>query len=325
MTILASLLPGVRAIRAPLAAGLVLLLAIWLAVEPSLPVAAEATGVYKSLTRLGELDQSFGAVALVALTAYLVGSMYVVIAGVAMRWVVTRWPKLQVVGPDGRLGTAFVRPRHAESETERDLQQTVQLLTGLLPSRAETEHLARHIADAVEPRLREFLRTTEASNAEHATALDRAARFVAKRLLDEDWDSLPLSLIGTQPQLYAEVDRFRAETEFRAALAGPAAALIAVLAVRTDVGWWIALPTVVVELIVLGAFALASRDAIQRANSTLAGGIRASLVHPPSLDAQALDDITLQFALQPSDATTRHKSAALAAPHAKKDATERIS
>jgi len=324
MTILASLLPGVRAIRAPLAAGLVLLLAVWLAVEPSVPMAAEATGVYESLNRLGELGQSFGAVALVSFTAYLVGSMYMVIAGVAMRWVLMRWPRLELVGPDGRLGTAFVRARDVASETERELQQTVRLLSGLLPTRAETDHLARHVAEAVQPRLREFLRT-EAFNADDAALLDRAARFAAQRLVDEDWDSLPLSLIGSQPQLYTEIDRFRAETEFRAALVGPVAALIAVVAVRTGVGWWIALPTVLVELIVLGAFALACRDAIQRANSTLAGGIRASLVHPPSLDPQALDNVTLQFALRDADEGAGCKRGAPADRHARtKDAIERI-
>ena len=196
------------------------------------------------------------------------------------------------------------------SETERELPQTVGLLSGLLPTRAETEHLARHIAAAVQPRLREFLRTSNAPDAHDATLLDRTSHFAAKRLVEEDWDSLPLSLIGSQPQLYAEVDRFRAETEFRAALAGPAAALIAVLAARTGVGWWIAAPTVLVELIVLGAFALACRDAIQRANSTLAGGIRAALVDPPSLDEQALDDVTLQFALR--DARPSHGALARA-------------
>ena len=324
MTILASLLPGVRAIRAPIAAGLVLLLAVWLAVEPSLPVAAEATGVYKSLTRLTELGQSFGAVALISFAAYLVGSMYMVVAGVAMRRVVVRWPKLQLVGPDGRLGTAFARTGDVRSKTAPELEQTVGLLSGLLPTRAETEHFARHIADAVQPRLREFRRGTEPFNADDATLLDRAARLTAKRLVEEDWDSLPLSLIGAQPHLYSEIDRFRAETELRAALAGPTAALIAVLAVRTEVGWWITLPTVVAELIVLGAFALAARDAIQRANSTLAGGIRASLVHPPALDPHALDD-TLQLVLRESEEGARRTSAAPADRHAKtKDAIEDI-
>jgi hypothetical protein len=72
--VLASLLPGVRELRAPLVAGYVWLLGLWLLLRHALPEPGRAVGVYKDLVDLdawagkpailvalsGSLRKSFG-------------------------------------------------------------------------------------------------------------------------------------------------------------------------------------------------------------------------------------------------------------------------
>jgi hypothetical protein len=76
MSILATLVPGLRASRAPLAAGALWLLALWLAVEPSLPKAGEkTTGLIGSLLAVDDVIGSVGASILLGFAAYLMGSL----------------------------------------------------------------------------------------------------------------------------------------------------------------------------------------------------------------------------------------------------------
>jgi hypothetical protein len=83
VAVLSSLLPGVRAVRAPLAAGFVLLMALWLAVEPAAPT-SHTTGIAHSLYRLKGTFSAVGAVGLASFVAYLTGSLYMTMtSGVA--------------------------------------------------------------------------------------------------------------------------------------------------------------------------------------------------------------------------------------------------
>src|SRR4051794_21291043 len=77
MGILASVMPGVRAVRAPLAAGFLLLLSAWIALESSVPK-HPTEGVWASLERLEPLVSAIGILGLVAFAAYVVGSLYLV-------------------------------------------------------------------------------------------------------------------------------------------------------------------------------------------------------------------------------------------------------
>ena len=72
---LTSLLPGLRELRAPLAAGYIWLLAWWLAFEPRLADRAEATDLLQSLYRLDDALSGFGLAAVASFVAYLAGSL----------------------------------------------------------------------------------------------------------------------------------------------------------------------------------------------------------------------------------------------------------
>jgi hypothetical protein len=82
MSILANLMPGVRAVRAPLAAGFLLLLSLWLMVDESVP-RHPSDGIWASLNRLSPLATAFGTVGIVTFAAYVAGSLYIVAIGIA--------------------------------------------------------------------------------------------------------------------------------------------------------------------------------------------------------------------------------------------------
>jgi hypothetical protein len=77
MGILANVMPGVRAIRAPLAAGLLLLLSAWVAFQSQIPEHPR-DGVWAGLERLDGVLSAIGTVVLIGFGAYVGGSLYLV-------------------------------------------------------------------------------------------------------------------------------------------------------------------------------------------------------------------------------------------------------
>ena len=72
---LASLLPGLREVRAPLAAGYLWLVVAWVVLEPVVPQRAEASGVVASLYRAGDILSVLGVGVALSFAAYLLGSL----------------------------------------------------------------------------------------------------------------------------------------------------------------------------------------------------------------------------------------------------------
>lgn len=75
---LANVLPGLRNVRAPLSAGCIWLLTLWMILEDRVPMPQQAHGVWASLYRLGGLIGPAGVLASVAFLAYLIGAMLAV-------------------------------------------------------------------------------------------------------------------------------------------------------------------------------------------------------------------------------------------------------
>lgn len=73
--VLASLLPGVRHLRAPLASGYLWLLALYIAFAPLVPQAVARTGIWQTLHELAELVGVVGATVALSAAAYLVGAL----------------------------------------------------------------------------------------------------------------------------------------------------------------------------------------------------------------------------------------------------------
>lgn len=75
---LANLLPGIRDVRAPLSAGCIWLLTLWLLSEDRVPTRQRARGVWASLYRLGTWIGPTGVLAAGTFLAYLIGAVLAV-------------------------------------------------------------------------------------------------------------------------------------------------------------------------------------------------------------------------------------------------------
>ena len=86
---LASVLPGLRELRVPLSAGFLWLLALWFAIEPTLPAVDEASGPVASAYRLSGALSVIGLGAALAFAAYIVGSLSVFLFSRLLRSMIT--------------------------------------------------------------------------------------------------------------------------------------------------------------------------------------------------------------------------------------------
>jgi hypothetical protein len=296
MGILANVMPGVRAIRAPLAAGVLLLLSAWIAFEGTVPE-DPASGIWASVERLEPVLSTVGTVGLIAFAAYVIGSLYLVVVPAIRAFILsTERPTAQrrrlglipriVVLPDiDRAITHIIyNARNRGPDLKFAVSRAIRDQLGPPMSVDAEERLERYVTQRVTVLATDEERQNATSLWEQlederrheATDEDLTALWRLARLYLEEWQTLPLTIVGTQPHLYGEFDRFDAEAEFRRALQGPLAILAVVVGVRVG-GWGIVIGTVIAA-VVIAAFAYAALDARRRANTVLANGIAAGLV-----------------------------------------------
>jgi hypothetical protein len=230
---LASLLPGVREIRAPLAAGYLWLFALWLALEP-FPTAKEATGLEAAVIDLADAATPVAVAVVLSFVAYLVGSLSDVL--------VRRYR--------GRLA----KPAHARARFGR-----MSGVPNLLCSRNSYYSLRVVAAERVreaESRQKAAGKSLQSLPGEFRPPGELVpgktlASAVADQLADLAVFELPListRLMWEQPELFSAVDRLRAEAELRWSLPLPLAVTLLVLAIRAHWTWILGLLLVAVIL-----------------------------------------------------------------------------
>jgi hypothetical protein len=208
--ILANALPGFRNLRAPVIAGYLWLLFIWLLVDPDLDH-PPTSGVAGTVWKLGEHVGHVALAIAVSVAAYLVGAVSVRASG-ALRalwdgFLRALWYLLpRLVAP--RVGLPPLIPLHAVS----GLRQVVN-------------------------RARRRTSSIEVAPSALAALEEEYERAVAERRRELD---LPATLlVGDKPALFAEVDRLRAEGELRLAAVVPLTALLIWLN-SEESHWWLA-------------------------------------------------------------------------------------
>jgi hypothetical protein len=215
LAVLSNLLPGIRELRAPLAAGYLWLLAAWLFLADVLPSRTEvdSDGVER-IYRLQPLVSDIGVAIVASVAAYVLGSIVIDLQTGIGRALTNRVPL-------------------------RDRRNTVS-------AALDTSTAGREVLEAVleaSQRAREWARRAEESSED--AALIREARWIkAAGWIAESHAVLKTRLLDISSALHSEVDRPDAEATFRMALWPPLAVISLYLMSTTSVLWvWaLALP-----------------------------------------------------------------------------------
>jgi hypothetical protein len=240
---LSSLLPGLRELRAPLAAGVLWLLALWFLAEPSLPTQDEATGLLASAYRLAEPLSALGLGAALGFTAFLVGSLSVfVFSGVLRRLIPTtatrgRWT-LTGLSESGR---------EALGQVARDGRQRLEEIVSLSGSGVDDVLRTMRPTPGADPFPSKFIprrswwrRVAGRRGSPAVLSADTAARSqeeeqeaVLAGLVVRDLGTIAnTQLLGRENDVFSAIDRDRAEVDFRLAVIPALVALTVALATR---------------------------------------------------------------------------------------------
>ncbi len=256
---LASILPGLREIRTPLAVGYAWILVLYLAVGYRLPPPDQASGVLADIYRVGQIATPAGLAVVASVVAYLLGIVILPVTGALTNWIL-RWRETLPYWLTSRI------PGGApESKVEEAFEE---LIVARLAERIRNDgqfrdDLVRHGADLAEflgadfdpDRLDEVLRT-DASAREQAVEEILALRRVLN--LDKELPLVVERMRREDDTAGAEYDRLMGEFEFRSGMAWPLLGLIVTLAVRVTPWSLLAVPAV---LLLLKAASMARLEA----------------------------------------------------------------
>jgi hypothetical protein len=241
MGVLASLLPGVRELRAPLAAGYLWFVAGWVFLGGRIPLRNDATGFLKRVYELGEVLGRPAIAVGVSFAAYLIGVLSEAGTGTLLRVVANR---LTALPNPGRMNTGFLEGYRTPAPVALSLQGTNSLRDAVVD-----RVLERLAADSVRKELlergmREVAITTVAEVPDHIRREVIAERIESEDLIRvaRDLVLLPTRLLGVQPELYGSYDRLRAEAEFRAAVSVPLIATLLALGGAHSPWWLLGVP-----------------------------------------------------------------------------------
>lgn len=333
---LASLLPGLRDVRAPLAAGYLWLVACWLTLEPSVPERADAHGVVASLYRADDVLSVVGLGLVLAFAAYLLGSLSAsTLSPLLRRAFPSAWPVTGTSIPPSPMSPQAIEALNQVVFGAVDEVNEALALTGVDADAFLAGQTRRTVPGLGEPARRRPWRRWRArarlrrpptasparskrmrgprSGSESATPISidvrRAALLVPWVLQDLDVVA-NTRLLGRDQALYAEVDRNRAEVELRLAIIPPLAILAIALGMVTD-PWVLVVAAALGGLLAWGLFS----DAVRRerlANQILLQSMAAGRVQSAKLESLAGEALAEKGRHEPERLRRAAQSAELA-------------
>jgi hypothetical protein len=263
--ILSSALPGFRDLRAPLVAGYLWLLFVWLLIDPELPPPANhGSGFVDTLLDLGDLVGRVGIALAVSIAAYLIGAISATLSQLiapilrgmlaASRALVQRvarslyyiidfdpverfFMRIAFRGGGSEAGEAAKRLDAVSMDRVGFFEDLFSDLT------YEASELESRV-DAVASREAEGLLADSEELSKLNVRLDeirelaRSERANLGRELRNELDLPATLLIGDQPETFAEADRIRAESELRFAVVPPLAALAVLFGEEANSLWY---------------------------------------------------------------------------------------
>jgi hypothetical protein len=241
--ILASLLPGLRDLRAPLAAGYIWLATFWVAWGRKQTDLEHRQGLIGDAYQLAHTAGPLAIGAALSFAAYVLGILSISLFGSLRDRLRSMWADLRLIWRNTRRMRRKLKP---------DLPKQYPPLR-------------------VRMMIREQAKRYGIPQKGNEDFLDRQAN----RLV-QDLDIVPFRLIGKEPELYGEYDRLRSEGEFRLAIAEPGILLFAFLAVSESWLWLIGL----LGVIALEVLGLRKTD---EADNLLYDALRVERVESPVL------------------------------------------
>jgi len=265
MSVLATLLPGVRQLRAPLAAGYLWVLTAWILVHDHIGPEETAEGPLKALYEVRSAASAVALAVAASFAAYIVGSLTETLASRVAKLEST----ISYSAEDSLNGIAL-----------RRLNEIARLQPG---GNWWTEHAA--VGDQYkdeDPPADSLLRLDGPAVFSH-----HVTRAHLQHLIRKELPLVARRLIGEKPALHAEVDRLRAEGELRVAIAAPLATFITVFAWAAAWSWYYpALPALATVVAIFLALAILEEGRMRfvAANELLADILALGDVQLPSLE-----------------------------------------
>lgn len=227
MHLLASALPGFRDLRAPLIAGYLWLVFLWIVLKPDIKT-RPANEVAGALYDLGRAAGPFWIGIAVGVGAFLVGSVSLAFTPVLSKLLsnLQRWWW-------GIEGMKVLRERNLprilkKSAARRQAENARDPLYEYYPKAAEKLYLKPN----VNPYTGEIINPDMEISNKSIAAGESLRREIA----------LPATLLlGKDPELFTEADRLKAESQLRFAVVPPMLAIIAHLALTVTPWWWLCL------------------------------------------------------------------------------------
>jgi hypothetical protein len=242
--ILASALPGFRDLRAPLIAGYLWLLFVWLLIDPELPPPADhGNGFVDTLIDLGDVVGTVGIAVAVSVAAYLIGAISQTVSSVGA-WLLRKVGDLLLRSAGAIVPDQWLRRLPAVRTAPATARLASIAEDRVTPQLEQVDELGRRIDNLEgvrsdnEPRkpLPEVRRLRDDLGKARESVLTEGARLEGE--LQREL-SLPATLlIGERPETFAEADRIRGEGDLRLAVAPPLVALTLLLGDENPV-WYL--------------------------------------------------------------------------------------
>jgi hypothetical protein len=255
MGFLANMLPGARAIRAPLSAGVIAVLAIWLAFQPQ--DNAELAG---HITPLKNVVGTAGVTVLAGIVTYVTGAVVTTTSDFVVQLVIAG---------------GWFKPLAGWLETEvarRDPDQMIVKRDGSIRDGGITERYHR-LCDGSGKH--GYLKSPRKRMRENILVVHENIRVV-----QQEWRQVHFRLMEEKPELFSEVDRLESEGEFRIAIARPVAGLGIAAAFRGGSPWLAAAGVAAGVLLARGGVAITGQ-----AERAVADFVLDERVKLPFLDA----------------------------------------
>ncbi|WP_329120238.1 hypothetical protein [Streptomyces sp. NBC_01465] len=232
---LMNLLPGLRDVRTPLTVGFICAFTMWIIAGNSIPPQNKATGLVKSIYTLYAFLGKPAALAAISFLAYICGVLVSTIIEWAAFWIRAPFTPPILQFRISRMARADLAS-YIFSELHGVPYGRVRY-GGIFESRVE---------DLSNPRRQAMLATERGIPSEEG----RLCREIEDRLAYEQ-DQLRVKLLVSNPAIYTEHDRHRAEAEFRTGVGAAGAALVIALAINAT-PYWLAAISISVACLIAG-------------------------------------------------------------------------